>query len=636
MGQTAQQDPTLASVDQASQVPDVPKSTGEKAMGVLGGLVGRSKGSPLDDAIQQHHQKRLDEARMHRRTAAQALGIYSYGIDPKTGEKLTPEQEQQYLNEWNSAMEHYQKVAGVNKETKAAIQKSKMLAEYTAQQQRKQQGQGGQAGAQGAPPPPPAPEAQSPSPSAAPAGPAGGPPPPVPFAEQAPFLTEQLAESRQIEGAKRVEQAMVTQRQGFAKQLGMDPSQLSTQEYILTGKIPASATSQHKFQKGPVVMTPEGIPRQSIFDPASGEYVDPKTHEAIDGATPMSAADLAAHTINVMKPDGKPEIMFRRGNKVYNNDGELQEGELMPFQRGMLPTTSDREVMGFDENGMPTKYMLRTTRKVGTSGSGAASGGPPAPSATKGEASGGGAGKPAAAQGSGKPPHVVMPAAQYNQMNKSRTAILEARNSLIGDDPEQVGGLAADMQVFKDPKSVERISNYLGLVNNQIENEARAVAGQGVTSAIEWYANLPQTIIGLQQGALRDASKGLTPADQKFVADYFRVMGTLGGMRASTGMPAARWSYNTLRSELPTPGPVTDYNEASRRLMNYVRETNVVSKGNALVPKVDTADLRRKMDMGGAPNTSGELQPPRPAKSGMKWQHRSVNGKVEWREVAAK
>jgi len=34
---------------------------------------------------------------------------------------------------------------------------------------------------------------------------------------------------------------------------------------------------------------------------------------------------------------------------------------------------------------------------------------------------------------------------------------------------------------------------------------------------------------------------------------------------------------------LPTPGPVTTYNEALNRVNNYLKETNIVSKRNPLM-----------------------------------------------------
>jgi hypothetical protein len=159
---------------------------------------------------------------------------------------------------------------------------------------------------------------------------------------------------------------------------------------------------------------------------------------------------------------------------------------------------------------------------------------------------------------------------------------------LVGGDEEQgKGGLMADLGVFDNPQSVKRISEYLSLVNSLTATEGKGATDQGPLAAVKWYTELPETIIGLQQGALADASRGLSPQEQRFVADYYRVLGTIGGMRTATKASSAQWSYNTLRAELPTPGAVTNAAEARRRINNFIKETNVVAKRNPLVSKVN-------------------------------------------------
>jgi hypothetical protein len=208
-------------------------------------------------------------------------------------------------------------------------------------------------------------------------------------------------------------------------------------------------------------------------------------------------------------------------------------------------------------------------------------------SASGGMSSSGGSSKSFPAPGSGG--RHGIPLRQFGPLQKQATAIDEARNSLIGDDPQKVGGLSADLGVFKSPQSIQRVREYLALVNAQIANEAKGITGQGPLAAAEWYVGLPQAVIGLQQGALADASKALTPPEQRFVADYYRALGTIGGMRAATGASSAQWSFNTLRSELPTPGPVTNSTEAARRIHNFVQETNIVAKRNPLLKPAATA-----------------------------------------------
>ena len=210
--------------------------------------------------------------------------------------------------------------------------------------------------------------------------------------------------------------------------------------------------------------------------------------------------------------------------------------------------------------------------------------------------------------GGGKTGKLVYPAGQFMQFSKSATGVDQARNSLVGDDIEKgkVSGLAKDLDVFKDPAAVARIGEYLQLVHNLTAREGDSFAQSDDTiGAVKWFAGMPQAVIGLQQGALRDKYNELTTADKKFVADYFRAMGTMGGMRASTGMPGYQWSFTNMYNEMPTPGKVTDYDDAVRRLMNYVNETNVVSKRNRMVPKVDVQDAEKQIR-----GSSNKLTPP--------------------------
>jgi hypothetical protein len=185
---------------------------------------------------------------------------------------------------------------------------------------------------------------------------------------------------------------------------------------------------------------------------------------------------------------------------------------------------------------------------------------------------------------------------QFNPLQKQATAIDEARNSLIGDDPKQTGGLSADLDVFKKPESVDRLTNYLGFIEKNLSGEGARVAGMGPVAALEWYTGLPVAVSNLQQQAQKELALTLTPEEQKFVSDYFRVMGTIGGMRAATGMSSARWSFQTLYNELPTPGKVTDAADAKRRITNLIQETNVVAKRNPLSSKANVEDNSKSVD----------------------------------------
>jgi hypothetical protein len=80
-------------------------------------------------------------------------------------------------------------------------------------------------------------------------------------------------------------------------------------------------------------------------------------------------------------------------------------------------------------------------------------------------------------------------------------------------------------------------------------------------------------------------------------------------------MPGYQWAFTNMYNEMPTPGKVNDYDDAVRRLMNYVNETNVVSKRNSLVQKVDVKDAEKQIRGGGATERKGGAPAPPKATS---------------------
>jgi hypothetical protein len=641
--------------DEASQVPEgqVGRDPTERVLGM-----GVTPGGSLDRALQQHHQQRIATAQMYRKNAATAIGQIAKGTKWDAtlnggvgGERPLNDQEIQDLTaQKDEALQQYGKIIGVNKESKGALDKAHGIIDFILGRKQAQQQQQGRPGGMAAPPTPqygstvteagviPTPMAGT---NVGEAGVAPGPPPPArmqpsPLEQSiaAPFAQHQVRVGQLSEDAQRLQSAGVQSRQAIVKHLNLDESKPYIQDWVLTGQITGRMAQQLKLQKGGYYRDENGIPRQSVFypgdDPATSGFLDAETFEKIPNYTPMSSADLTTHTLNIMTPDG-PRTMFRVGNKVTDNHGNLQDGELVPFIRGMVPTTTDREVMGFDDQGNPTKYLLRSTRTINMGPTPSPMATPPVggttPQAGVVAPQVGGAGRataaPSTSKGQGRVPSpqgggpvaqgraggkTVYPAGQFMQFSKSATGVDQARNSLVGDEIEKgkVGGLAKDLDIFKDPSAVARIGEYLQLVHNLTAREGDSFAQSDDTiGAVKWFAGMPQAVIGLQQGALRDKYNQLTAADKKFVADYFRAMGTMGGMRASTGMPGYQWSFTNMYNEMPTPGKVTDYDDAVRRVMNYVNETNVVSKRNPMVPKVDVGDAEKQIR-----GSSGKMTPP--------------------------
>jgi len=224
-------------------------------------------------------------------------------------------------------------------------------------------------------------------------------------------------------------------------------------------------------------------------------------------------------------------------------------------------------------------------------------------------------GKPVGQPGAGKGPSGAssgnrsmgdnIPIRAFGPLQKQSNAISEARNSLVGDTPDKVGGLAGDLQIFRNPESVKRVSEYIKYVNAQMEQESKAVSGGGPVAAIEWYAGLPATVSNLQAEQLRDYSKSLDGGkedgpEHNFIANYYRLLGTWGGMRAATGASSAKWGFKNLTSEMPTPGPTTSYLEAVTRVKNMANESNVVAKNNPMVQPIDVDKLMKSVRSNGA------------------------------------
>ena len=597
-----QQDPTLASVDQASQVPDVPASGKEKAFGLIGALTtGKPKGGPLDQAIEKHHQQRLDEAKMHRRTAAQALGIYSYGIDPKTGEKLTPEQEQQYLNEWNSSMEHYAKVAGVNKETKAQIQKAKMLAEYTAQQQRKQRqgGQPGQPAAQGgAPPPPPAPGAApsappaSPSPaSGPPAGPQGGPPQPPPFADTAPFQMEQVAQQRGFNNWKR--------EQTLLHDFRMEEE--AAKEKARAASKSSSAPPRPVFSRPVSVLDSRTLASHGqVFEDENGELIDteniPDTMSLQPFTTRVTETDDDGNSKQVWKtrylkisPNQKT---FTVGNETYgvNPADVTKPGASSALGEHTVPTTRRTT----DPATGQTTVSTSTPKTSGMTGAvppppsvpGAAT--PTAPA----KRTSAGTGQKATAKGT--PGTAPLDAEGHIAKTEGTPQVVEGANQLLdGMDikslpaktKELSGSLARKYgweQGKFTPKEQVMLKESSTFLKEALTNPSMSVL-DSTASKLKLGQVLAagghQGMVGRTFSTL--AASNMTPPEAEFVRMYNQLVGTISGLsQLVRSGRATEAQIERLKAELPNVLTAKDSADGRKRIQRLLKELDVaVDKG---------------------------------------------------------
>jgi hypothetical protein len=598
---TTQQDPTQAAFSDASQVPDVPKSGLEKGMGIVAGLTtGRPKGGPLDEAIEKHHQQRLDEARMHRKTAATAAGILTYGIDPTTGKPLVDPQTgeklvnpktgnayiDEYTNDYKTAMGHYEKVAGVSKEAKEAIKKSRMLIEHMIQQgQKNPGGQGGQPGptgpaaaAQGgAPPPPPA----APSPAQQPAGPQGGPPPPVPFAEEAPFLRGQLSEQREFQSWKR--------QQTLLHDFRMEEE--AAKEKARAASKSSSAPPRPVFSRPVSVLDSRTLASHGqVFEDENGDLIDteniPESMSLQPFTTRVTETDDDGNSKQVWKtrylkisPNQKT---FTVGNETYgvNPADVTKSGAPTALGEHNVPTTRRT-------TDPATRQTTVSTSTPSTSGirTGGVPPPPNVPNATTPTApvkrTGTGTGqKPSAKDSSGVLPldeNGHIPDGQTSpQITQGANDILDGTALSSKDLPAKTRGLSEELarkygwsQGKFNRLEQTQIALASRYINEALESPALKTLDKGFIAQLPMLGAMgdPAKEGYISRALTKLAARAQTPQQAEFMRLYRQLAGTISGLgKLSRGGRITEATVNRLLSELPNPANTKDSADAIARL----------------------------------------------------------------------
>jgi hypothetical protein len=265
--------------------PNVPLGAKNRALGIAGGLLGGLAGtggqeSKLDQAIAAHHQRQIDEAKMHRQNAATFFTLLHIGKNPETGEPLTPEEQQRYQNQYNAAMDAYQKLTGVNKQTKAAVQQSRQildrqLATKTGQPPQGAQGTAPAGGGQSAP--------QKMG--------SVGPPPAASPPQQNPNPLEGQFEAQDL-------------RQKMGKAQERSDEEFKSNLKIKEEAAKAEAEAKSKFTKGENYVGPDGKVFLGTPTP-SGQVANATTGEIVPNATKAGVTSAAKPPA---PPLGKPRV----------------------------------------------------------------------------------------------------------------------------------------------------------------------------------------------------------------------------------------------------------------------------------------------------------------------------------------
>jgi hypothetical protein len=270
-------------------IDNIQPSTKDKVLGGIGGFMSAGTGldfkqTPLGQKLQQHHDAQFSQAEMYWKLAQTAGGEIATKKDSATGRDLTPEEIESRQHQYQAAMDAYGKIVGVNKETKAAHGKARMVLDHLLGR-----GQGQpQPGAQGQVPPagagnpgggPPAPPTAS---AGAGAGAGTGAAPaaatkgmPAPPNRMSPEQMAGVYPSEQVQNATEDRRKIDVFRQ---------QSDIQKQARIEEEKAKPSKLSPKTLQG------PNNEPMATNYDAATGKYYDSEGKEITDPKPYVKAA----------------------------------------------------------------------------------------------------------------------------------------------------------------------------------------------------------------------------------------------------------------------------------------------------------------------------------------------------------
>jgi hypothetical protein len=358
---------------------------------------------------------------------------------------------------------------------------------------------------------------------------------------------------------------------------------------------------------GEMKMVPMNYPMQKQAMGNIEYWVDPYTHEVVG---PVSNLPVRVPTntgttspLNVLLPNGQwAQLPGARTNTPQTFQPPA------PSAGAAKPTAPGATAPG----ATPSPAAALTPPARGTGGAGTApkaKTGSPTPAPSTG-------GIP---RGARVLPPGAIPAAQVQGQQRRDTAINVAGQGLQQFAQPHDDGLS-NLDVFKDPNAVKRIAQYINLNNAQIEGEFEQAEKGGAEGVLSFYAGLPQAYKSVSNQAVRDAYAKLSPHDQRFVTDYYNLIGQWGGMRSATGASASKYSFQNLAQEIPNPVSMSSYTQARQKVANMLHELSGISEPNTSIRKYNEDEIL-------PPQTSNKVIPPPP---GTKYSVQDPDGNTHY------
>ena len=472
-------------------------STRDRFLGFIDDVTGGgNKG--IQQKLAEDHQRKLNDIDLYNKNAASLAGALATGIDPATGQQMTPEARAKYQSQHDTMMGHYQKALGNNKEAKGIFQKLQQVSGHLIKSAQAQQAQqspqnasssdgGGQpsAGATPAIAPPPASSA-APSASITPP-PSSGPISARQTAEGTPALMAQGAQLQKH--AQDQADLDAAERRKF----DFDPAAM------IDGLKKAGFSDEEAKQ----------IAKQIVRNKFSGAAGRPRTH-------PVKVTDPKDPTKEILAvqdltPDENGQYLVRdyQGNVIDNPE------TLLP---GMLPSQVSSSSTYNADTGQTT--TTRTTQKVAPKSGGKSAIAPPPSrpsSAASPSASASKAGGRLAAMANDWQQNGIVPSAKDrpqvekwmkdNGQQTPVTLIPAAQKTIEETAPvmDQIDGLLKDIEDLKLGDNNQ--NGYLTM--------ARAKYAVGIASP---EGSLGKDIAGLSLGSVVEAASTLKGASRSVLA----------------------------------------------------------------------------------------------------------------------
>jgi len=320
----------------------------------------------VDETLKRDVMQKQAQANLYHQNASQLNGLLLHlstpegmsHVNPQTGSPYTQDDIDQLKLQRDHAWGQYEKLVGIDKQSKTALQKAKSIIDFI-------HGNAAQRGAMAPPPTPDYPTTVGEPTAANPSGvtttgvatprqgPAAGPgsfatnvsdaggvnynqstanrltPPPLsPLQEatrastQLPFAVHPARVQQAIADRMQGEDAEMARREKIADKIGLEEGSRVRSQFVALGSFPPVA----RLQKLPYKDPKSGEIKEGGYDSITGQILDQKGN-VVEDAEPVSLASMTPKKITYKGPNGEPLLGFQVANKLYDQAGdELPEG----------------------------------------------------------------------------------------------------------------------------------------------------------------------------------------------------------------------------------------------------------------------------------------------------------------------